>query len=340
MAKVRGSALPAILAAAITAGDTLALTDYDATPKKTYRMTLAQARTAMFSQAGGGYAATDVLSLGNAPPSAGSIRVDGGTITTVSAPVFSAIATWNDAAVTFTGIKVNITNTASAAGSLLLDLQVGGVSLVSISKAGAVTAPVFGTTASNATAVSIKNAAGHNAPYISNVLNFLGSGSADDAAIAAYGAIALYPGNGTTAVLTIASTGIAFTAVNTTITSSITAGSLLTNTTSATTGNLFMQWANTGGGLTFGVESSAGGSIFTGAAAYSTVFGTYAARSLHLVTNGAVRLTIDSAGLTTMNALTVGGAVTLVSLGGGGGAVSVGAADSGGAGFKLLRVPN
>ena len=38
--------------------------------------------------------------------------------------------------------------------------------------------------------------------------------------------------------------------------------------------------------------------------------------------------------------LAVNGAFTLSSLGTGGGLVSVGAADSGGVGFKLLRVPN
>lgn len=38
--------------------------------------------------------------------------------------------------------------------------------------------------------------------------------------------------------------------------------------------------------------------------------------------------------------LTVNGDLTLASLGGAGGLVSVGAADSGGVGFRLLRVPN
>jgi hypothetical protein len=43
-------------------------------------------------------------------------------------------ATWNAAGVAFTGIKLNITNTASAAGSKLLDLQVGSSSRVSFDK--------------------------------------------------------------------------------------------------------------------------------------------------------------------------------------------------------------
>lgn len=41
---------------------------------------------------------------------------------------------WNDAGVTFTGIKFNVTDTASNAASLLMDLQVGGVSRYTFSK--------------------------------------------------------------------------------------------------------------------------------------------------------------------------------------------------------------
>ena len=52
-----------------------------------------------------------------------------------SAPV-TISQTWNNAAVAFTGLKVNAVSTASAAGSLLLDLQVGGVSQFSVRKDG------------------------------------------------------------------------------------------------------------------------------------------------------------------------------------------------------------
>jgi hypothetical protein len=44
--------------------------------------------------------------------------------------------TWSNGAVTFTGVKLNVTNTNSAAASLLMDLQVGGTSLFSVGKAG------------------------------------------------------------------------------------------------------------------------------------------------------------------------------------------------------------
>ena len=57
---------------------------------------------------------------------------------TTSNPAISVAQTWNDAAVTFTGLKANFTDTASAAGSLMLDLQVGGSSKFNINKAGQV----------------------------------------------------------------------------------------------------------------------------------------------------------------------------------------------------------
>ena len=58
-----------------------------------------------------------------------------GTLTT-DVKVLDLSATWNDAGVTFTGLKFNVTSTASAAASLLLDLQVGGTSLLNFSKGG------------------------------------------------------------------------------------------------------------------------------------------------------------------------------------------------------------
>jgi hypothetical protein len=44
------------------------------------------------------------------------------------ADIFDMADTWNNGATTFAAIKMNVTNTASAADSLLMDLQVGGVS--------------------------------------------------------------------------------------------------------------------------------------------------------------------------------------------------------------------
>jgi hypothetical protein len=52
--------------------------------------------------------------------------------------LFAMADTWNDEAKNFTSIKMNVTDTASDAGSLLLDLQVGGVSKFKINKSGEV----------------------------------------------------------------------------------------------------------------------------------------------------------------------------------------------------------
>lgn len=49
---------------------------------------------------------------------------------TANAPALDIAQTWNNAAVTFSAFQINATNTASAAGSLLFDAQVGGVSML------------------------------------------------------------------------------------------------------------------------------------------------------------------------------------------------------------------
>jgi hypothetical protein len=54
--------------------------------------------------------------------------------------IFNLTDTWNAGATTFTAIKMDVTDTASASGSLLLDLQVGGSSKFSVSKAGSANA--------------------------------------------------------------------------------------------------------------------------------------------------------------------------------------------------------
>jgi hypothetical protein len=51
-------------------------------------------------------------------------------------PISNLTTTWNNVATTFTGIKLNVTDTASAAASLLMDLQVGGSSKFKVSKTG------------------------------------------------------------------------------------------------------------------------------------------------------------------------------------------------------------
>lgn len=69
------------------------------------------------------------------PSFTGTLTTTGGTIT-ASAPVINLTQTWNNAGVTFTGALLNVTNTASASASLLLDLQVGGVSQFNADRSG------------------------------------------------------------------------------------------------------------------------------------------------------------------------------------------------------------
>ena len=67
----------------------------------------------------------------------GSTSLTGDTLT-ASAPVLNLAQTWNNGAVTFKGVVVNATDTASAAASLLMDLQIAGTSKFSVKKDGSV----------------------------------------------------------------------------------------------------------------------------------------------------------------------------------------------------------
>ena len=81
--------------------------------------------------------ATNVLEIGAEAAGTGTqrqLRFPLGTVT-ASTPL-SITQTWNSAGVTFTGFQLNATDTASASGSLLMDLQVGGTSKFKIDKNG------------------------------------------------------------------------------------------------------------------------------------------------------------------------------------------------------------
>lgn len=64
-----------------------------------------------------------------------ALTITGATLT-ADAPILDLTQTWNNAAVTFTGIKLNATSTASAAASLLMDLQLAGTSVLKVNKSG------------------------------------------------------------------------------------------------------------------------------------------------------------------------------------------------------------
>lgn len=72
------------------------------------------------------------------------VTLTGGTVTD-DAPLINATQTWNDAADTFTAVKVNVTDTNSAAASKLLDLQKGGSTALSVGKNGDLTQTMLGT---------------------------------------------------------------------------------------------------------------------------------------------------------------------------------------------------
>ena len=67
----------------------------------------------------------------------GTVTVSTGTLT-ASTPVLDLAQTWNSAGTTFTGLKFNITDTASASASRMVDVQVGGTSKFSVGNASGV----------------------------------------------------------------------------------------------------------------------------------------------------------------------------------------------------------
>ena len=69
-------------------------------------------------------------------PAAIKTYVETGGTVTASDPVLDLSQTWNNGAVTFTGLKLNVTDTASAAASKVFDFQVGGSSVVNATRGG------------------------------------------------------------------------------------------------------------------------------------------------------------------------------------------------------------
>lgn len=63
------------------------------------------------------------------------VNINQGTITS-DIPFFNATSSWNNPRVSFTGFKVNVTNTSSLETSKLVDYQIGGITRFSISSSG------------------------------------------------------------------------------------------------------------------------------------------------------------------------------------------------------------
>lgn len=81
-----------------------------------------------------------------------------------------------------------------------------------------------------------------------------------------------------------------------TLTSTLATGNIFLATSGAT-GNMQGVWQNTGGQLYWGVESSAGGTIFTGSSAYASVIGTHNSTAFQIAANNAVVGSFSSTGL-------------------------------------------
>lgn len=86
--------------------------------------------------------------------------------------IFGMTDTWNAGGTTFTAIGMNVTDTASAAGSLLIDLQVDGVSQFRASKSGVVVVPL----SANSTTPSYAFDGGKaGLGYMGSTLRFVGN---------------------------------------------------------------------------------------------------------------------------------------------------------------------
>lgn len=131
MANFTIGGLTAAIAGDLVSGAQLEIENVGATAS--LRMTLAQLRTALLGTA---FTATDDLTIRGVTASAMTVT----SASLAASTPFAWAQTWNATGVAMTAVKLNVTDTASAAGSLLHDWQVGGVSKLSVDKTGAVVA--------------------------------------------------------------------------------------------------------------------------------------------------------------------------------------------------------
>ena len=100
-----------------------------------------------------------------------SLTMAQGTLT-ASTPFLNHTATWNAGAVTFQNIVSNITDTASAAASTLIDLQVGGTSQFNVRKDGLIT-DTYGLVVNQGTITAAQNVLNSSSTWNNAAVNFI-----------------------------------------------------------------------------------------------------------------------------------------------------------------------
>ena len=187
----------------------------------------------------------------------GSTSINGATVTT-DAPILNLTQTWNAGAVSFTAMKLNVTNTASAAASYLFDYQVGGATRLRLTTAGVLTVGTLpgladgsgGTLNIVNGAVTVANFGNANLALVSRGLSMGASLGAQDVILSRRGAANLRFGAADAAAPVAQTLSVQSVVAGTTDT----AGANLTITGSQGTGT------GAGGSIIFQVAPAAGGS--------------------------------------------------------------------------------
>lgn len=117
----------------VTSTSTQLQLKYDGSNHVTVAVSAAGAVTLNATGTSAGFTFSDPVTLASGV--AGNLSVVLGAIA-ADAQFLNGSATWNNAGVTFTGIFTDVTDTASAAGSYLMDLRVGNVQKFYVKKDG------------------------------------------------------------------------------------------------------------------------------------------------------------------------------------------------------------
>ena len=116
--------------------------------------------------------------------SANEIQYNDGAGGLAASSDFTVDPDWNDAVVTFTGLKLNITDTASAATSNLLDLQVNGSSSLKVTKDGSIRYTETTNDLQGIEKVSLYNQSNSHAVKVNNYGVWLFAGTASTEVVA------------------------------------------------------------------------------------------------------------------------------------------------------------